>query len=319
MFTGESEYLNICLELLFRAERLSEPYKRKTRNGNTVATFGRQLKFSFGIEDYIPIFTHKFIPFKTVLGELLWFIEGGRYSEIPWRMSNERLAEITGLKDSKKTIWYENSVSDYWKGKQKIQFPGDLGVIYGSQWRNFNGDGVDQLQNVIDLLKTNPFSRELTVTANNPSKRDDMALPPCHQSFQFFVNQEQNLANDLSLSLRVNQRSADMILGVPFNVLSYGILLKMVSKLTDIPPDSLIFEFGDCHIYEEHSDFHDDLYYKILKRKNYLEKLPFDSFYVKKPILKISPDVKHIDDFKMEHFELLDYEHQGKLTFPFVV
>ena len=182
---------------------------KKDRTGTgTKAIFGMQQRYN--MEDGFPAMTTKKLPWKSIVSELLWFIEGSG--------DERRLAEILyGTRDkNKKTIWTANAEADYWKPKAK--FEGDLGRIYGVQWRHWKapeGKEIDQLKNAIELIKNNPTSRRIIVNAWNPGEIDKMALPPCHTFFQFFV------ANN-KLSLQMYQRSCDMFLGVPFNIASYS-------------------------------------------------------------------------------------------------
>ena len=246
----------------------------------------------FNMEDGFPAVTTKKLAWKSVVSELLWFIEGSG--------DERRLAEILhGTRDSeKKTIWTANAEADYWKSKAK--FEGDLGRVYGVQWRkwkNFDGKEVDQLANAINLIKTNPSSRRIIVNAWNPGELDKMALPPCHTFFQFFVASGK-------LSLQMYQRSCDMFLGVPFNIASYSLLLHMVAQVTGLKSGELVHTLGDAHIYHNH----------IQQVKLQLERKPL-------PLskLKLSKNIKNIDDFRMEDIELLNYEHHPSIKAPMAV
>lgn len=253
---------------------------REGRNGVTRALFTRQLRFD--MNSGFPAVTTKKLYFNAVKGELLWFIEGAHKNE---RADDNRLKEIIG---KEKTIWTANAEADYWK--PKAQFPGDLGRIYGVQWRSWkrpDGDTIDQLAEAIEKIKKNPHNRRIIVTAWNPGELDQMALPPCHMIFQFFVA-------DGNLSLHMFQRSCDMFLGVPFNIASYGLLLEMVAHVTDTTPKELVLTLGDAHIYEIH-----------FEQVN--EQLSRDPKPL--PTLKLNPDVTSIDDFTMEDIELIDYKH----------
>ena len=254
---------------------------RKDRTGTgTRALFGMQMRFN--MEDGFPAMTTKKLPWKSVVSELLWFIEGSN--------DERRLAEILhGTKDDNKTtIWTANAQADYWKAKAK--FEGDLGRVYGVQWRkwrNFDGKEIDQLKNAIDLIKNNPSSRRIIVNAWNPGEIEEMALPPCHAFFQFFVA-------DKKLSLQMYQRSCDMFLGVPFNIASYSLLLHMVAQATNLQPHEFVHTLGDAHIYCNHFE----------QVKEQLKRSPLPM-----PILKLNNKIKNIDDFKMEDIELLNYQH----------
>jgi len=253
---------------------LDEGTDREGRNGKTRGLFGLQMRFN--MEDGFPAVTTKKLAFKAVKSELLWFIEGSS--------DNNRLKELNA---SERTIWTDNAEAPYWAPKAK--FPGDLGRVYGVQWRKWQSPGgkvVDQLANVIEMIKKDPTSRRLIVTAWNPGEIDMMALPPCHMFFQFFVA-------DGKLSLLMHQRSCDMFLGVPFNIASYSLLLHMVAQVTDLKPGEFVHSLGDCHIYEEHFD--------AVKEQLSREPMPLCT-------LKLNPAVKNINDFKMEDIELENYQ-----------
>src|SRR3989344_984069 len=264
---------------------------RKDRTGvGTRAIFGMQLRFR--MEDGFPAMTTKKLAWNSVVSELLWFIEGS---------NDERpLAEILyGTRDnSKKTIWTANGEANYWK--PKAGFEGDLGRVYGVQWRRWkspSGKEIDQLSEAIRMIKENPTSRRIIVNAWNPGELDMMALPPCHAFFQFFVAGGR-------LSLQMYQRSCDMFLGVPFNIASYSLLLHMVAQVANKEPHEFIHTLGDCHIYNNH----------IGQVKEQLTRKPLPL-----PQLKLNPKIKNIDDFKMEDIELLDYEHHPPIKAPMAV
>ena len=205
---------------------------RKDRTGiGTRAVFGMQMRFN--LENSFPAITTKKLAWNAVASELLWFIEGSN--------DERRLAEILHETRSseKKTIWTANANASYWKPKAK--FVGDLGRVYGVQWRRWqsvDGKEIDQLMNAINMIKEDPTSRRIIVNAWNPGEIDKMALPPCHTFFQFFVA-------DGKLSLQMYQRSCDMFLGVPFNIASYSLLLQMVAQVTNLKPGEFIHTFGD--------------------------------------------------------------------------
>jgi thymidylate synthase len=260
---------------------LENGIEKKDRTGTgTRACFGLQSRFN--MDDGFPAITTKKLAWKSVVSELLWFIEGSN--------DEKRLAEILhGTRDSqKKTIWTANADAGYWKPKAK--FPGDLGRIYGVQWRRWkspDGREIDQLKNAIGLIKSNPSSRRIIVNAWNPGELDQMALPPCHTFFQFFVA-------DSKLSLQMYQRSCDMFLGVPFNIASYSLLLHMVAQVTNLTTGEFVHTLGDAHIYSNH----------IEQVKEQLGRKPLPL-----PQLKLNPEIKNIDDFKMEDIQLLNYQH----------
>ncbi len=253
---------------------------RKDRTGiGTRAVFGMQLRFN--MEDGFPAMTTKKLAWNSVVSELLWFIEGSD--------DERRLAEILyGTRDkSKTTIWTANAQAEYWK--PKTRFEGDLGRIYGVQWRRWkspDGKEIDQLANAIKLIKENPTSRRIIVNAWNAGELDKMALPPCHVFFQFFVSNGK-------LSMQMYQRSCDMFLGVPFNIASYSLLLHMVAQVTDLKAGEFVHTLGDAHIYYNHFE----------QVKEQLSRKPFPL-----PRLWLNPKIKNIDYFKMEDIKLENYQ-----------
>jgi thymidylate synthase len=263
---------------------------RKGRNAVTRACFAIQMRFN--LEDGFPAVTTKQLMFSAVKGELLWFLEGIG--------SDARLKEIMSKngEPAKHTIWTDNAGADYWKPKAK--FDGDLGRVYGVQWRHWkkpDGTEVDQIANLINKLKTDPNDRRLVVTAWNPGELDQMALPPCHMIFQFF-------AADGKLSLHMTQRSCDMFLGVPFNIASYALLLSMVAQVVGMKPHECVLTLNDAHIYHPHFD--------VVKEQ--LSREP-----MKLPKLWLNPDVKDIDKFTMDDIKLVDYEHHPAIKAEMIV
>ena len=248
---------------------------RDDRTGTgTRALFGLQMRFN--MQEGFPAITTKKLAFKAVKSELLWFLEGST--------DDNRLKELNG---SEKTIWTANAEAEYWK--PKATYPGDLGRVYAAQWRKWqkpDGTTVDQIAEVIEQIKKDPNSRRLIVTAWNPGELDQMALPPCHMFFQFFV------ANG-KLSLLMHQRSCDMFLGVPFNIASYSLLLHMVAQVTGLQAHEFIHSLGDAHIYNNHFD----------AVKEQLSRTPLPS-----PTLSLNPDVKTIEGFSMDDINLVNYE-----------
>ena len=245
------QYLDLLKNVLENGE------KKEDRTGvGTISIFGTQTRYN--LNEGFPIVTTKKIHLKSIIYELLWFLQGD--------------TNIKYLQDHGVRIWNE------WADEN-----GDLGPVYGKQWRNFNG--VDQITNVINTLKTNPNSRRIIVSAWNPQDVDKMALPPCHTMFQFFV-----INNKLSCQLY--QRSADCFLGVPFNISSYALLTMMVAQVCNLQLGDFVHTTGDTHIYLNHID----------QVKLQLTREPY-----KLPIMKINPDVKDIFSFKYEDFELVDY------------
>ncbi len=227
----------------------------------TKSVFGYQMRFD--LEKGFPIITTKKIHLRSVIYELLWFLRGD--------------TNVKYLNNNNVTIW------DEWAGEE-----GDLGPVYGKQWRKWQSPGgktIDQIAQVIADIKKNPNSRRLMVTAWNPSDITRMALPPCHALFQFYVV-------DGKISLQLYQRSADVFLGVPFNITSYSLLLMMVAQVTGLKPKEFIHTLGDTHIYKNH--------FKQVREQ--LKRRPR-----KLPVMKIKRKVKNINDFKFEDFELIGY------------
>ena len=225
----------------------------------TRSVFGRQMRFD--LSKGFPLVTTKKVHLKSIIYELLWFIKGD--------------TNVKYLQDHGVRIWNE------WADEN-----GDLGPVYGSQWRNWNGEGIDQLADVINRLKTNPNDRRMIVTAWNPGKIGQMRLPPCHMMYQFYV------ANN-KLSCMLYQRSCDMFLGVPFNIASYALLTMMVAQVCGLQPGEFVHTLGDTHIYHNHFD----------QVREQLSREPYPL-----PQMKINPFVKEINDFKYEDFELVGYQ-----------
>jgi len=242
---------------------LNHGVKKEDRTGTgTISTFGYQMRFN--LEDGFPLLTTKKLHLKSIVYELLWFLNGD--------------TNIKYLNEHKVRIW------DEWANEN-----GDLGNIYGYQWRSWpapNGESIDQISQIIDSIKNNPNSRRHIVSAWNVADLENMALPPCHILFQFYVA-------DGKLSLQLYQRSADIFLGVPFNIASYAMLLKMVAQATGLKPFEFIHTLGDAHIYLNH----------IEQVKLQLTREPR-----KLPNLKINPDKKNIFDFEFDDFVLENYD-----------
>ena len=249
---------------------------REGRNGKTRALFALQMRFN--LAEGFPAVTTKKLAFKAVKSELLWFIEGSG--------DDNRLKELNG---SERTIWTDNAEAPYWKAKAR--FPGDLGRVYGVQWRHWKtpeGTEVDQLGSVIEKIRISPADRRLVVSAWNPGELDTMALPPCHMLFQFFPNTATN-----TLSLHMVQRSCDMFLGVPFNIASYALLLAMVAQVTGYTPGECVLTLNDAHIYHSHFD----AVTEQLSREPY----PL-------PTLWLHPDKSEIGAFTMDDIRLDNYQ-----------
>ncbi len=249
-------------------------FKKEDRTGTgTLSVFGYQMRFN--LNDGFPILTTKKIHLKSVIHELLWFLSGN--------------TNIEYLKENNVTIW------DEWADEN-----GNLGPVYGHQWRSWDaadGSSVDQISDLINQIKTNPDSRRLIVSAWNVGEIAKMKLPPCHAFFQFYV------ANN-RLSCQLYQRSADIFLGVPFNISSYALLTMMIAQVCDLKLGDFIHTLGDAHIYLNHMD----------QVKEQLERSP-------KPLpnMKINPLVKDIFNFKYDDFELVDYDPYPLIKAPVAV
>ena len=260
---------------------------REDRTGTgTIGIFGMQQRYD--LSKGFPAVTTKRLAFKACLSELLWFIEGSN--------DDNRLREILhGSRDSEKgTIWTANATANYWLPKAK--FPGDLGRIYGVQWRDFGG--VDQLLQLVENIKKDPYGRRHILTAWNPSELDQMALPPCHCFAQFYVSA------DNKLSCQMYQRSCDMFLGVPFNIASYSLLTHMVAQVCGLGVGEFVHVLGDAHIYLNHVD----------QVKEQLQREPLPA-----PQLWINPDVTDITKFTIEDFRLDGYNPLAAISAPMAV
>lgn len=242
----------------------------------TISTFGMQQRYD--LSKSFPAITTKKLAWKACVGELLWMIEGSR--------DERRLAEIThGTREGVVTIWTPNALAPYWK--PKAQFEGDLGRIYGVQWRQWQGPlgSVDQLLNLIAGIKQDPHSRRHIISAWNPGELDDMALPPCHCFAQFYVA-------DGKLSCQMYQRSCDMFLGVPFNLGSYSLLTYMIAHVCDLDVGEFVHVLGDAHIYLNH----------VVQVNEQLAREPLPA-----PQLWLNPDIKDITKFTMADIKLIGY------------
>ena len=242
---------------------LDEGHYKSDRTGTgTYSIFGYQMRFD--LQKGFPLLTTKKLHLRSIIYELLWFLRGD--------------TNIQYLHDHNVTIW------DEWADEN-----GDLGPVYGKQWRSWeapDGRVIDQITSLIEQLKRNPDSRRLIVSAWNPADVDQMALPPCHTMFQFY-------ANDGQLSCQLYQRSADVFLGVPFNIASYALLTMMVAQVCGLQPKDFVHTFGDAHIYSNHVD----------QAKLQLSREPRPL-----PQMRINPEVKSIFDFQYEDFTLENYD-----------
>jgi len=264
--------MQIYLDLLNKI--LNEGTEKHDRTGvGTLSIFGHQMRFD--LNDGFPLVTTKKVHLKSIIYELLWFLNGD--------------TNVKFLNDNKVSIW------DEWADEN-----GDLGHIYGYQWRSWettNGKHIDQIAEVVNSLKQNPDSRRHIVCAWNVGDLSNMALPPCHALFQFYVA-------DGKLSCQLYQRSADVFLGVPFNIASYALLTMMIAQVCDLQVGEFIHSFGDTHIYLNH----------IEQVKTQLSRKPFAL-----PQMKINPDVKSIFEFKYEDFELQNYECHSAIKAPIAI
>ena len=261
------QYLNLLSHVK------AEGIKKDDRTGTgTLSVFGYQMRFD--LYEGFPLVTTKEIHLKSIIYELLWFLQGD--------------TNIKYLNDNGVTIW------DEWANKE-----GDLGPVYGAQWRSWQTKNktIDQISAVIEQIKTNPESRRLIVSAWNVGEIDNMALAPCHALFQFYVVNGK-------LSCQLYQRSADIFLGVPFNIASYALLLIMIAKVTKLSLGEFIHTFGDAHLYLNHLDQVDEQ----LKREPY----PL-------PQIKLQSDIDDIFKFQYEHFKLINYQSHPKISAPIAV
>lgn len=248
--------------------------KKEDRTGTgTISVFGYQMRFD--LSEKFPLLTTKKVHLKSVIHELLWFLKGS--------------TNIRYLKENEVSIW------DEWADEN-----GNLGPVYGSQWRSWqttDGRTIDQISNLINTIKNNPDSRRLIVSAWNVGEIDQMKLPPCHCFFQFYV------ANN-KLSCQLYQRSADIFLGVPFNIASYALLTLMIAQVTDLTPGEFVHTLGDAHIYSNHIE---QVHQQLSRDVKDL------------PIMKINPHVKDIFSFKYEDFEILNYDPHPLIKAPVAV
>lgn len=279
------QYIDLCNYIL------NNGVKKDDRTGTgTISVFGYQMRFNLG--EGFPLLTTKKVHLKSIIHELLWFISGS--TNIKYLVDNDvRIWNDWPYDLYKKSPDFQGETIEEFaaKIKESDEFAkkyGNLGPVYGKQWRDFNG--VDQLSNLIEQIKTNPNSRRLIISAWNPAEVDKMALPPCHSFMQFFVAEGK-------LSCQLYQRSADVFLGVPFNIASYALFTMMIAQVCGLEPGDFVHTLGDAHIYLNHLDQVN----KQIKRS--LRPLPK---------MVINPNVKSIFDFKYEDFTLLNYNpHSG--------
>ena len=277
------QYLDLVRDVLENGEQ------RQDRTGTgTISKFGYQARFN--LEEGFPLLTTKKVFYRGIFEELFWFLKGE---------TNIRPLALKNVKIWNDWPYDKYSKSPEFKGETMEEFIqkicddekfaekwGDLGPVYGKQWRDFGG--VDQITQLIDNLKNNPFSRRHLVVAFNPAEVDKMALPPCHAFFQFYVS-----ADKKKLSCQLYQRSADLFLGVPFNIASYSLLLCMVAQVCGYQPYEFVHTFGDAHIYLDH----------IEQVKEQLSREP-----KKLPKIWLNPEIKNIYDFTIDDVKILDYD-----------
>lgn len=296
--------MKVYHDLLQEILRYGEVRDDRTGVG-TISLFAKQLRFN--LREGFPAITTKKLAWKSCVGELLWFLEGSS--------DERRLAEVThGTSDGKVTIWTPNAQASYWK--PKAEFEGDLGRVYGVQWRHwrkrvikiadeytdrngndlsFHGevyDEIDQVKNLLNGLKNDPNGRRHILSAWNVGELDMMALPPCHVMSQFYVS------NKGELSCHMYQRSVDVFLGLPFNIASYALLTHMIAQVCGLSVGELIISTGDTHIYKDHVN----QVTEQLRREEY-----------SLPTLWLNPDIKDIDKFTMEDIKLLDYRSHDSI------
>lgn len=279
-------YLDLCKHVMdcgtFKMDR--------TKTG-TKSVFGYQMRFD--LSEGFPLLTTKKVHLKSIIHELLWFVSGD--TNIKYLVENNvKIWNEWPFETFKKSADYNGETIDEYVDKIKNDEDfaakyGDLGPVYGAQWRNFNG--VDQLQYILDQIKNNPNSRRMILSAWNPSEIKDMALPPCHTLIQFYVS-------DGKLSLQLYQRSADIFLGVPFNIASYALLLMMVAQVSNLELGEFVHTLGDAHIYQNHFDQIE------LQLSRETKKLP---------VMEINKDVKSLFNFKYDDFKLKGYDPHPRI------
>ena len=285
------QYLDLCRKVLEEGT-----YKDDRTGTGTYSIFGYQTRYN--LDEGFPLVTTKKVFLRGIIHELLWFINGD--TNIKYLVDNNvHIWDDWAYKAYKNSIDYKGETMQEFVDKIKaldksdpfVRMYGELGPCYGRQWRNFNNEGVDQLANLIEQIKTNPNSRRLIISAWNPCEVDKMALPPCHSFMQFYVINGK-------LSCQLYQRSADIFLGVPFNIASYSLFTMMIAQVCGLKPGEFIHTMGDAHIYTNHVE--------QIKLQLSREPKPL-------PKMKINPNVKSIFDFKIEDFELEGYEPWPKI------
>ena len=285
-------YENLLRDILDEnKDALEAGAQRQDRTGTgTIGVFGRQMRFD--LRDSFPLITTKRVHFKSVAVELLWFLRGS--TNVHW------------LQERGVTIW------DEWADEK-----GDLGPVYGKQWRSWgapDGGTIDQISRVIESLRKTPFSRRHIVSAWNPADVEDMALPPCHTMFQFYVSERPDGVKELSCQLY--QRSADMFLGVPFNIASYALLTYLIAHEVGMTPGDFVWTGGDCHIYSNHLE-------QVKKQLGYGTDPSGNPYSPREPYpypkLVIKTQKPSIFEYEYEDFELVGYEHHPGISAPVAV
>jgi len=303
MQTSEEQYLNLLKDILANGI-----YKDDRTGTGTYSLFGRQIRFN--LSEGFPLLTTKKIFLKGIIHELLWFIKGE--SNIKYLIDNNvhiwdawpyRFYKETLEKESKKPLTQQEFIQEIKNSEEFAEKWGELGPVYGVQWRHWktaNGGEIDQISRLVDEIKKNPDSRRLIVSAWNAADIEEMAkagLPPCHTMFQFYVASGR-------LSCQLYQRSADVFLGVPFNIASYALLLLMVAQVTGLEPGDFVHTFGDVHIYKNHMEQVNEQLSRDIR--------PF-------PTMKINPEVHSIFDFTFEDFILENYNPHPPIKAPVAV
>ena len=293
-YLNETQYLNALSHVLNNGQRM------ENRTGiDTLSVFGYQMRFN--LKHGFPAITTKKLAWKSVVSELLWFIEGStderRLAEIRYGMERSYITE-------QKTIWTENADNQGRAlGHINYEYRKELGPVYGHQWRKFNANaferGYDQLADVVNQLKNNPESRRIIMSAWNPIQLDKMALPPCHVMSQFVVR-------DGELSCQLYQRSADLGLGVPFNIASYALLMCILAQICDLKVADFVWTGGDVHIYTNHVD----------QVETQLGRLPYEAPTIEIP--KIT-DLEDLKSLRVEDFVLKNYRHHEPIKAPMAV
>lgn len=320
----DGQYLDLLRDIIDNGT------EKDTRSGKVKSVFGRTIRFD--LKNGFPLLTTKKVFYRGVFEELLWFLSGSTNIK-PLVDKNVHIWDDDAYRHYCTIMDKSNSLDtfgfrlrkfdkeEFLKGVHECDSTrylkeispgnvelwtytfGDLGPVYGYQWRNFGGKGIDQIREIITTLKTNPNDRRLLCVAFNPSDLNDMALPPCHIMFQFYVRKLED--GRFGLSCKWSQRSVDTFLGLPFNIASYAALTYMIAEVVGMVPDELIGDLGDTHIYLNQMD----------AVKEQLNREGFDEL----PTLKFQRKVKDIDDFKIDDFILDNYKSEGKITAPLSV